>query len=170
MRINLKTKEDKIFFLSSQGKKANFFLKKSPHLPKNFNFISLNKNYYKKGFTLLELLMAVGILAIAALAVAHALTVVSANRAFSYHMGVASNLAQDKLEEIKRLAYGDVLGGSEPGIDETGNSTAGGIYNRTWGFDGNWPINGTKTINVTVSWPPAGSSTHTVTLSTIKGQ
>jgi len=132
----------------------------------NYIFRNMGLMKKKKSFTLLELLIALSVLAIAVLAVAHALAVVSANRALSYHMGVASNLAQEKLEEIKRLAYGDVSNGSETGIDESGQ--AGGIYSRSWTRQIDNPINGTKTINVTVSWPLDNSTN--VTLWTIKGQ
>lgn len=129
-------------------------------------FINMGLMKKENGFTLLELLIALSVLAIAVLAVAHALTVVSANRALSYHMGVASNLAQGKLEEIKLTPYGDISNGSETGINETGQS--GGIYSRSWTSQTNIPINGTKTINVGVSWPLDNSTN--VTLWTIKGQ
>ena len=180
MRINLKSKENILFSFSPQNKKTNLFLKKHSRFSQLPSFISPNKKYYKKGFTLLELLIALVVLAIAVLGVAHALTVVSTNRALSYHITVASNLAQDKLEEIKRLAYthGD-LNGSSVGIthpdlnnpiNETGQNEIDAIYNRSWIVWTNTPINGTKAISVTVSWPSTGDATHTVTLYTIKRQ
>lgn len=136
---------------------------------KRFGFTTLDSKHLT-GFTLTELLVAVAILAIAVLLAFHAFITVSTQRALAYNISAASNLAQDKLEELRNLAYGSVVPGtySENDIDETG--AAGGIFDRAWtvGADG-VPIAETKTITVTVTWPYL-STTQTVTLWTIKGQ
>lgn len=124
------------------------------------------------GFTLLELMIALSVLTVAALAAIHTFVIVSSNRAFAYHMSVSSNLCQDKLEELRNLSYGDVIVGSyfdaNNPIDESGET--GGIYSRSWNILDDTPISRTKTVSVTVNWPPAEAAVHTVTLSTIKGE
>jgi len=89
-------------------------------------------------------------------------------------MSAAGNLAQDKLEEVERLSYADAAlsaGTHQDTNNPVGESgQSGGIYSRSWIVAVDSPISGTKTISVTVTWPPAGSTTHTVTLVTIKGQ
>lgn len=141
-----------------------------PVRKKIFNGIR-NRNFLT-GFTLLELMIALSVLTVSALAAIHTFVIVASNRAFAYHMSVSSNLCQDKLEELKNLSYGDLIVGSYSDannpIDESGETD--GIYSRSWNVLDDTPIPGTKSVSVTVNWPPVETATHAVTLSTVKGE
>jgi type IV pilus assembly protein PilV len=107
-----------------------------------------------KGFTLIEIMIAIFILVVALLGVAGVTVSVINGNAFSKEITSASTLAQDKMEELKDTAYGSIASGSDT------NS----IYTRTWTVTS--PITDSKTIVVVVSWSRSGNA-HNVTLRTI---
>ena len=111
----------------------------------------------QNGFTLIEVLVAMGIFAVAILGVAiSATSVIRANQS-SYSTTIAINLAQDKLEELKALPASLASGGP---ITDTIN---GETFSRSWNVTSDSPITGMKRIDVTVTWTDYGS--HTMTLS-----
>ena len=118
------------------------------------------KRNQAKGFTLIEVLVAMSIFSIAVLGLAiGATTVMQANQTGLYTT-VATNLAQDKLEELK--AKTAAL------IDNTGspeNKTVSGVpvvFNRSWAVTADSPVVGVKRIDVTVTWTDHTSHTMTV--------
>lgn len=123
---------------------------------------AIHKN--SSGFTVIEVLVALTIFSIGLLAVATMQISAIRTNAFAYRITIATTLAQDLLENYKRLGY--------EGIPTTGNYTDNnpinakgehdgvGIYNRTWTVaDNGWR----KTITVTVAWTDIAP--HSVTLS-----
>lgn len=117
-----------------------------------------------KGFTIIEVMIAVLVLSFGLLALAGlSASIISSNR-FSAQLSAATTLAQDKIEDIRRVAYSNVSSGSETGIDEKG--TSGGIFDRATVVLDDQPASGMKTVTVTVSWDWRGSS-HDVALKTI---
>ena len=116
----------------------------------------------QNGFTLLEILIAMGIFTAAILGVAiSATSVIKANHN-SYSTTVAINLAQDKLEELKALPGSLASGGP---VTDTIN---GETFSRSWTVTSDSPVTGMKRIDVTVTWTDYGS--HTITLrSAVKG-
>jgi len=106
-----------------------------------------------KGFTVIEALMAMVIFGVAILGLAiGATTVVRANQA-SLYITIATNLAQDRLEELKSRTSGTITAGSET----TTPSGVGVTFTRSWTVDAanvnNCPnVSGLICITVTVNW------------------
>ncbi len=117
-----------------------------------------------QGFTLLEILIAVAILAIGLLAVASMATIVIKSNAASNRLSIASTLVQDKLEEIRATHYTNVT--SMP--LETVTSTP--WASRQVVVTPDTPIPGTKKIDVTVSWIDVSGNGHSVSLSTLRSE
>ena len=106
-----------------------------------------------KGFTLIELFMALVILAAGLFALTQmGVTTIGANHGSSDE-SIATRLAQNKVDELKKemyasLALQNFVDPQNP-MDSQGNS--GGIYNRTWTI-ATGPTTGTKKVTVTVTW------------------
>lgn len=109
----------------------------------------------KRGFTLLEVLIAIFILALGLLAVATMqISAVRGNR-LGNEVTRATYLAQDKLEELKNST--DIA--SEPdGSDQQG------IFNRIWVITPNTTYS--RIVTVRVDWTVGGAS-HELVLTTI---
>ncbi len=117
-----------------------------------------------QGFTLLEILIAVAILAIGLLAVASMGTIVIKSNAASNRLSIASTLVQDKLEEIRATHYTNVT--STPLAMVTSTPWA----SRQVVVTPDTPIPGTKKIDVTVSWTDVSGNGHGVSLSTLRSE
>lgn len=113
------------------------------------------------GFTLIEVLVAMSIFAIAVLGLAiGATTVMQANQTGLYTT-VATNLAQDKLEELKAKTAANINTTGSP----ENNITVSGVpakFNRSWAVTSGSPTAGVKRIDVTVTWTDHTSHTMTV--------
>ncbi len=104
------------------------------------------KSQTKKGFTLIEVLIAVFLLTVALLGTAALTTTVIKGNFFSQVSTTATTLAKDKMEELKAMPY-DSLPTSE--VTDTWNfmgTASGSYYTRKWKAQGD-----PKTITVTVS-------------------
>ena len=118
-----------------------------------------------KGFTLIEVLIAMIILAIGSLGVAGLTVGIIRANVFSNKMTTAVTLAQDKMEDIKRLGYGRA---------ETSQGTEGyrtirnyPPYKRTTIVSSNTPTLGMTTVTVRVDWD---ADAHFVALNTVLAQ
>ncbi|MBS3757462.1 MAG: prepilin-type N-terminal cleavage/methylation domain-containing protein [Desulfobacterales bacterium] len=107
-----------------------------------------------KGFTLIEAVVAIGILAIGILAVASMqLTAFKGNRS-ARRQTEAVSLAAQRLEELAALPYEDArLAGGSHRESDVGPA---GQYNLDWIVENNSPLAGIKTITLTVSWNSGG--------------
>ena len=118
------------------------------------------------GFTLLEVMITVVILAIGLLGLAGLQIVAIKGNSFGQQMSVASTLAQNQLEQLRQIPYASLSDGSSDGNDTYTEAVNGVSYTRVWQAvtDVNHPD--WLTLNVTISWtgPTTGS---TITLSTI---
>ena len=114
----------------------------------------MDKIRNNKGFTLVEVLIAMFILVVALLGMAAVTVSVINGNSFSKEVTSATTLAQDKMEELKDTAYSSLASGSDT------NS----IYTRTWTVTS--PISDAKTIVIVVSWSRSGNA-HNVSLRTI---
>ena len=126
----------------------------------------LNKNdyiYSQKGFTVIEIFIALTFLAITLLATANTNINLARNGAFARKRTTACNLCQAKIESLKSLDYETLTGSQENNLDERGLS--GGSFNRTVTVS-NGSITSTKLVTVTVSWADF-SKNHTVSLRTL---
>ena len=114
------------------------------------------------GFTVIEVLVAMSIFAVAVLGLAiGATTVMQANQTGLYTT-IATNLAQDKLEELKAktAASIDTTGSPQNNIAVSGVPAT---FNRSWAVTSGSPAAGVKRIDVTVTW--TDHTSHTVTVS-----
>ena len=145
---------------------------------------------YNKGFTVVELLVAVVVMSIAFVGLATMEIACINGTSIANNVTTGITLAQDKMEELKSLHLddpelddnnasnnGDLRAGVEDfttqgavasaddghrdeDIDADGNP--GGMYTRSWNIDEDTPIDGEKTIVVVVTWKD-----HIVTVSSI---
>ena len=108
-----------------------------------------------KGFTLVEIMIAVFILVIALLGLISVTVMVIKGNSFSKTMTTATTLAKDKMEQLKNTGYGSLAGSTDYAkLDSTAQATqtAESIYTRTWTVTNDSPAAGMKTVEVTVQW------------------
>ena len=118
----------------------------------------------KKGFTLIEVLVGLVLLAVGLLAIAGMQITSVKSNSFSNSMTQASILAQDRLEALRNLAFGheDLGAGTHnegviPGTSFTRQYTVA-------------VIPGTNMLNITVTVSWTDTSNHTVSFSTVRAQ
>ncbi|MCX5824002.1 MAG: prepilin-type N-terminal cleavage/methylation domain-containing protein [Deltaproteobacteria bacterium] len=124
----------------------------------------------QKGFTLLEVMIAVFLLAVAIMGTASVTTSVIKGNSWSQTLTTATTLAKDKMEELKGSSYDnlplDSLLSTGPDYAKADGTVqtfaAGSYYTRSWSAPGT----NTKTITVTVTW----SFNRTVQLQTIRAR
>ncbi len=135
--------------------------------------LSINKDSdMNKGFTLIEVLVAVAVIAIGFFAMMSVVFVVTKSNTNSKDITAATNLAQQKMETILSLNYGSIT---------TSNAAIGTFTTFTDDRDTHSlqvtvttgtvaPFLNTKTISVDAYWSPATStSSHSINLLAIKG-
>jgi len=135
------------------------------------------------GFGLLELLIAMTILAIGMLGIMKLQMQSGFGNAASRQNSAAVNLARSKMEELKRVGAYSVQGGAiaaladtdttndldnwsspdftEGPMNESQEAAGGGkIFTRSWNVVHDYPLAGFKTIRVRVSWTAQGEEKH----------
>ncbi len=126
------------------------------------------------GFTLIEIMIAILVLAVALVGLAAVTTTTIKGNSFSKAMTSATTLANDKLQDLKAKTFtstsvdAELSSGSH---SDTGNPLLG-IYNRTWTVADTMGSGSSiryKTITVTVAWTWQGLS-HSVQLQTIRAR
>ena len=104
----------------------------------------------QKGFTLLEVIIAMSILSVGLLAVCSMVHMVMNSNSKSKNLTTAVNLAQNKVDDLKITPYASIVDSTENDLDE--NGTAGsGIFDRAVSVTTNVAPD-YKTVQVTVSW------------------
>jgi prepilin-type N-terminal cleavage/methylation domain-containing protein len=117
-----------------------------------------------KGFSLIEILIALVILSIALLGLAGLMIQTTKNNSFGGRMTEAATFAQDKLEEFRAIGWVKIPPNTG-GIDQLNGATTGIVYTRNWQVAPN-PINGNlKEITVTINW--ADQTNHSIRLFSI---
>jgi type IV pilus assembly protein PilV len=129
----------------------------------------------EKGFTLIEVLIAISILAIGLLAVASMQGSASKNNVLAGSRTEATTLAAEQMETLLSLAWDDALLSDADGDDAAGLDNAGfdndpstqgdadhqlvrGRYTIYWNVVDNAIIDNTKTINLIVTWSDYGGN------------
>ena len=112
--------------------------------------------FNQSGFTLIEVLVAISIFTVAILGVAMSTqSVIRANQT-SYFTTIATNLAQDKMEELKANPASLASGGPITDV------FSGVTFTRTWTVTPDLPVDAVTQIDVTVIWTAYGNRTITV--------
>ena len=118
----------------------------------------------KKGFTLIEVLVGLILLAIGLLAIAGMQITSVRGNFFSSNITQASILAQDRLETLRNLPYADA------GLT-TGNHNEGVIPGTIFTRDYDVSlIPGTSMLNITVRVRWRDTSDHTISFSTVRSE
>jgi len=117
----------------------------------------------EKGFSLIEILIAMTIFAIGVLALAEMQVTAIRGNAFSSSTTDGTTLAQDRIEQLMSLPYDDanLNAGNHGPVTQ-------GVYNLSWDVANDWPEPNTKTVNVSVTWTANGWN-RSVLLRCIKG-
>lgn len=100
-----------------------------------------------EGFTLIETLGALVIFAVSVLGIAGAATSVMRGNQTALYSTIATDLAQDKLEELKAQTPSTVTSGGP-----VTNTVNGVTFSRSWTVTTNSPVAGVRRIDVTVTW------------------
>ena len=126
----------------------------------------LRKVRSAEGFTLLEVMITVVILAVGLLGLAGLQIVAIKGNSFGQQMSVASTLAQNKLEQLRRISYDSLSDGSSDDNDHYTDAANGVTYDRQWAAVTDVSHPDWLTLNVTVTWagPTEGRS---ITVATI---
>jgi len=126
-----------------------------PFTPRG-RIIGIARRRPQGGFTLIEILIAMTIFSTSFLALAAGATTVMKSNHSSYNSTIATNMAQDKLEE---LMAGAIINAGGPITD-----TVGGVeFTRTWATDDTF-VAGVRKIDVVVTWND--HTAHSLTVST----
>ncbi len=124
---------------------------------------SCKKKIYRKqsGFTLIEVMIALVILAVGLLALMTMQIVSIRANAFSSEMTYAAMLAQSRLEQIRNMTYDSISTGTVTDTVSASDTTKGTAYDVETKVEDNTPATDMKTVTLTVKWKgsPAGSAT-----------
>jgi uncharacterized iron-regulated membrane protein len=118
----------------------------------------------RHGLTLVEVVITMGLVFLALLALSGLATVSLMGAAIGKHLTTATFLAQEKIEQLKLIGYHSTIL-NQIDTDEPYESLADfPLYKRVTAIRPNTPTVGLHTITVTVSW---AEDLHSVSLSTI---
>jgi prepilin-type N-terminal cleavage/methylation domain-containing protein len=104
----------------------------------------------ERGFTMIEVMIAIVLLAVATTGLVGLFRIQSGASSFSRHASEATELAQDKLEFLR--TQGTATAGSETALSSLGKP--GGPFDRTWSVAAS---TGYTDYTVTVSWDESGT-------------
>jgi type IV pilus assembly protein PilV len=113
------------------------------------------------GFTLIEIMVSICILAFGLLALGglQMSAIRGNNQAIRHTMALA--LVENKIEELKNTVYDDIPSGSETEKNLGFNQA----FTRTTVVENDMPIQGTKTVTVTIAW--TSDRSHAIEVKTI---
>ena len=129
----------------------------------------IKKGHNEKGFTLLEVIVAISILTIGLLAIASMQVSAIRGNASAYGITEATSWASDQIEKLTVLPYDhadlqDPDGDGSAGLEDATESTddnpnpppTHGKYKVYWNVAMDDTADGTKTVNVIVTWKDHG--------------
>lgn len=121
-----------------------------------------NRRRHQKGFTLIEIMIAVTLLSIGILGMAGLTVGIMRGNSMSNQVTTATALAQAQMEDVKRLGYNGVSDSAEAYSAITGFP----LYRRDTVIDVDTPNVGMKTVIITVFWDSDASSIAVETILT----
>ncbi len=117
--------------------------------------LNMCKLHNNKGFTLIEIMISIAIIAIGIFAVMSLIITVMKGNTLSKRVTTATTIAQGKMEDFKSMDYDSV-------VDDPGTDTAT-AYDTVYYWEANveddTPATDTKTITVDVYWSSGGTDT-----------
>lgn len=99
-----------------------------------------------RGFSLIEVLVSLVILAISLLALASLMAMTTQTNSFGSHMTEATTFAQDRLEALRVAPWANVASGADQATGATGI-----VYTRNWVVAAN-AAGSLRTVNITITW------------------
>ena len=125
-----------------------------------FRAETMNTN--KKGFTLIEVLIAIVILSIGLLGMASLTVGIIKGNKFSNNLTTATTLGQDKMEDMRRTGYSSVASETKAVLPSPDDE-----YKREVSVTNDSPASGMRTVVVKVYWGGPSKEEHHVELKTI---
>ncbi len=121
-----------------------------------------------RGYSLIEVVVAIGVFAIGALTVSNLLLASFQNNRAGDKITQATMLAETKMEDLKSVSDITLLADEvESDIDQNGQP--GGIYTRTSRITNTFGVNFSRQIEVTVQWISKGRMRRVVLTSITQG-
>jgi uncharacterized protein (TIGR02598 family) len=113
----------------------------------------------KKGFSLVEITVALAIGAIGLLALSGIIVYTVNSNRYATDISIATALARQKIEQIKLTEYNYVVDQTEYNLDQNGSQVTSGRYSRVTDVRENEAGFNTKTVDVTVYFSPTMEDT-----------
>lgn len=126
----------------------------------------MDKRFDQSGFSLLELLIAMFLLAVGFFATTAVIWSSSRAGGFSRQMTTAASLGRDMIERANVIGYGG-LANTGGFVNYTAFNPEAAGFNRQWRIQTNTPGPSMTTVTATISWND-GSGTKTRTFTMIK--
>lgn len=127
--------------------------------------LTMKLSMRSKGFSMVEVLIALLILAISLLALAGLMMTTTRNSSFGGHMTEASTFAQDRLEQLRVSPWAGIVAGNDTVLGSTGIN-----YTRNWTVTPN-ATGDQRWVSITITWTdPTKNSNHTMRLVSVVTQ
>ena len=110
-----------------------------------------------RGFTLIEVMMVLGLAFVGLFGLTSVLIVAQRSAQSARFITEGTQLAQDKLEQMEHMQLATLVSGVENGLGPQGVAVAGGAYTRTTTVALNGAV---TTIRVQVGWSDSNGRAH----------